>query len=291
MPDYTPLTKINEAVTKLAFSTDGNRLAVAASREPIARVWDLVDRVELCTIKAEPEACGFAFGLDNKTLYLATGKGTVQVWDTDNEKMTGEFEVKGVQGIACSPDGTTLATADAWDYAVKTWDAATLQLKLTLETKEQMCAVAFSADGKTLGACGGSGKIALFLAARGKAKAAPGPLGGDGALRCLAFSPDGNFLALGGDSVRLIDLSAGGDRVGFKAPVSEASGVMFTADGARLLFAKNKLIVADAVTGGVVKEIEVGHGIRALAMTPGGKKLATGDASGNVCIWDPATLN
>jgi WD40 repeat protein len=95
-----------------------------------------------------------AFSPDGKTLFCADG-GRVWLWDVASRKHVATFdhpnEGGGVgMGMAVSPDGSMIAT-----YRGKTimlWDVADRKEVATLEQDDEVRAIVFSPDGKTLSA-------------------------------------------------------------------------------------------------------------------------------------------
>src|SRR5260370_35262 len=73
----------------------------------------------------------------------------------------------GVQGLAFTPDGRTLASGD-WGGTVLLWDVATRTQKGALRTPEDgVAGVAFAPDGRTLAAGGMGGAVRLWDVASG----------------------------------------------------------------------------------------------------------------------------
>ena len=111
-----------------------------------------------------------------------------------------------VTGVAFSPNGTLLASADV-DGAVQLWDTATgqvhgLALPAGSGSPGAATGVAFSPDGTLLAAGYSDGLVRLWNVATGQAHgpalaAGSGPQGG---VTGVAFSPDGTLLAAAGDN-------------------------------------------------------------------------------------------
>jgi WD40 repeat protein len=211
----------------LAFSGDGKRLASSGGA---LRVWDLSTRQALDAFQRPRVGHTLAVGIspDGQKVAAANSLG-VQVWDVPSGRERTSFRRPargpGWQNLAFSPDLRLLAAANYPD--VDLWDTATGKMTRVLsEHRGAVCAVAFSADGKTLasaavlsvGRTGWKGEVRLWEVATGRERAALKDR--FGMIRALALSRDGRTLALldqpewGGDpDLKLLDLAAGRERV------------------------------------------------------------------------------
>jgi tRNA A-37 threonylcarbamoyl transferase component Bud32 len=140
----------SDGVGSIAFSRDGQRLAVAAVGVE-AGIWDASTGQQLHTL----EALGvqsLAFSPDGRRLASAGQDGTVKVWDS----MTGKVvrSLKGhtdwVNSVTFSPDAQRLASASR-DRTVRIWDAIDGdELYTLIGHAESVESVAFSPDGQRL---------------------------------------------------------------------------------------------------------------------------------------------
>ena len=110
----------------------------------------------------------------------------------------------------------------------------------------------------------------------------------------IAFSPEGKFLASGGDdkTVRIWDLTTGKVTARLEDHTEAISGVAYSPDGKVVASAGADKVVRlwDADTG-KTKFLLKGHEgrIRSLAFSPDGKTLATGSDDKTVRLWDLAS--
>jgi len=167
-----------------------------------------------------------------------------------------------VYALAYSPDGSLLASANG-DYTVTIRDAATGQLRSIVEGHQGPAhAVTFSADGRLLASSSFDGTIRIWkVASLQTISVLEGHFFRTWA---LAFSPDGHTLASGGEDnvVKLWEVSGGRMRLAIPMRGEQTSGEY---------------------------TICCGSPLRALAFSPSGRTLASGERNGTFSLWDAVT--
>lgn len=300
------LTGHRGPVHAVAYSPDGARIATS-SRDTTVRMWSSATGEALHTLTGHHGPVrAVAFSPDGRRLATGGRDATVRIWDA----ATGQAvrTVRGHDGpvlaVTFSPDGSLLATGSS-DMTVRIWDPATGEMLHTATGHAGLVsAVAFSPDGSLL-ASGGADATARIWGVvplgphhrpgDGPAIGVRAPrvlTGHRGAVRALAFTPDGSRLLTCSNDSTLRIWGTGGVEEG----VHDLSGVVraaaFSPDGSRLATGSHVAVVRiwDTVTGHAVHTL-TGHrgAVLTVAFGPDGARLVTGGNDRIALAWDPTS--
>ncbi len=255
-------------VYSVRFSPDGKQI-VSGSEDRTAKVWDALTGQEKLSFKGhKTPVYTVCFSPDGKR--IASGSlddGTIKVWDalTGQETLTPTGHVLSVYSVCFSPDGMLIASSGS-DKTVRVWDGLTAPKALTFEGHQsQVTHLACSPNGRWLASSGGvwdstypsfsAGELRLWDLHTG---ALLHQLAGHSSgVTCVAFSPDGRFLASG-------------------------SGVW---DAARKCYTGGEIRLWDPASGAPLGRME-GHAssVLSLAFSPDSRFLASGGLTGGVLV-------
>jgi WD40 repeat protein len=204
-----------------------------------------------------------------------------------------------VEAVAFSPDGQTLAFCGQ-DASVCLWNLAgqadaLLHQTMHLEHDLPCHALAFSPNGTYLAAAGDR-VFSLWQSSSGHYEPVFEMIGTT--FRCLAFSPDGKTLALGGDDglIRLWARPAWQERAILLGHKDVVRCLAFSPDGRRLVSSgQDRMVVLwDTRSGKAVTQLSRPgtNPVQLAAFSPDGKTIAIGEISGvphDVCLLDSET--
>ncbi len=182
---------------------------------------------------------GAVFTPDGKSVisYAQGIDPNIRIWETDTGKeilvipaSVGKPQGDNLTGIAVSPDGKTLYTANRLG-AARVWDTATGKELRQIAIKENNTRpLTFSSDGRYLAGILGNA-IAVWDTTTGKEiRNIPCPRGFPTSMR---FSPDGRTLAVTNaqEPVRLCEIATGQSRLEVSGHAGPVKGFTFSADG------------------------------------------------------------
>jgi WD40 repeat protein len=174
-----------------------------------------------------------AFSPDGKRLAVTTGEpkqhGSVTLWDVASHKRIWKHaENTGVSAVAFSPDGQMLAIA-VYGNAAKLLDAATGQVKATLQHPKEVRSVAFSPDGTRLATACWDKLVRVWDLSTSAERVTC--TGHRDRIFAVCFSPDGKLLlSVGGnDGAKLWDAATGAEKRTYKHYYMPCA--QFTPDG------------------------------------------------------------
>ena len=214
-------------VWSLAFTPDGKAIVggIGGLKDGFffgeVRMWDPASGSERLTLKGHPNpVMSLVVSHDGRTLASASGTygaptGEVRLWDVDSGRLLHTLTEadEAIVSVSFSADGKTLASGGTiWREGtvvggvVTLWDVATGEKQKTFPAfPSYVHAVAFAPTGSLLATASiradGEPEVALWANVATKKLFPPGKTArGITAVKCLAFSPDGQTLAAGGAS-------------------------------------------------------------------------------------------
>jgi WD40 repeat protein len=230
----------------------------------------------LTTAPVGPSVRAVAFSPAGDLLATGSSGGTTSLWNIAERQVTahltdtatqGASGTQGVTAVAYNPAGTQVAAADQNGY-VYVWNSGGQPVFAPLHdngTFNGVRSVVFSPDGQYLAAGDGNGDVYLWSAANGTCLGYARDPGDQPSVTAVAFSPDSAVLAAG-----------------------DAGGAAYLWDTAALAAASPEPGCAGGPAGPAPAELTVpdGQKVTAVAFSPDGKDIATGDADGNTYVWN-----
>jgi WD40 repeat protein len=296
----------NEGPSGLAFSPDGQRLALAdnGSGGERARIVELAGGRTLLDFRGHRATLlGLAWS-GNRLATLDTD-GLVKVWDatTGQEELTLHGHVPSIGGaLAFSPDGQRLASVT--DRECKLHELVEGKELLSLPGAAQaVCPLGFSSDGRYL-ATSGAGGVQVLDGGRGPQLLSLRGRHASHHHTTVAFSPDGRLLADGGPSrASLWDAATGEEQSPLPPLAGLVLNLVFSPDSRFLATIAVSTDVGHLTEPGEVKVWDLAQRQEVLAFTghrappsaidfsPDGRRIATAARDGVIKVWDARTGN
>lgn len=312
-------------VSSIAFDRENN--LIVGSRDAEIRQWRVEPSASLLTVCAHDRpVTGLAYSHDGQMVVSTANDGFLRRWNTSDGQKSGEWQSSEpwITGVVTAPDQRKFAweadgaayvgdfsnlplsdlrpisVAELFpaaisltkDYLVVADESKTMFLSILdgaerwAWSEDLIFCLAASLDGKRIAGIGKSSRLWIGDPTEKKLVAICSV--GSGA-KCIAFSPDGQSLAigLGNGEVRIYDASAGDLVVTLHGHSAAITCLAFSRDGKTISTGSVDRTVRlwDAVAGLERGNLIVGETVRTLSFSPDSKALAAGCDDGKIRIW------
>lgn len=281
----------NEVVASVAFSPDGNQLAVGTDGGVIS-LWDATSKGQQGRLSGHRgRVSSLRFSPDSTLLASGSGDKTARVWNIALQSQVNELETGApISDLAFSIDGRRLLVG-SHDWHAQAWDFVN-EDRLALQTGSAVQQVAFTAAGRRVVTLSRGGVVKLWDADSGAdLQLLGGPLVH---ANRVAVSPDGGTIAVGchDGSLRLFNAETGDHIATQSGSHGGVTEVTFLTDDqvltAGFAWAARSWQFTRAGEPGRLAYLQRAP-FKACCFIPGTSWLATGSTSHSVGLWDSQT--
>lgn len=280
------------AVAGIALAPDGRRVASRGSDQTI-NLWDTETGKHLARFELGGAVISsIALSDDGRRIATCEESGVLRVVDvvsTGARRQLGAAR-NTVHRVRFSPDGALVACASS-DGAVQAWSSKDDTVVWASAGESPLSALAFHPSGARLAIAAHSGRIEVLdlgaAAIGGRVHLADAPP----FITWIGYSPNGEWLVVlsGEPWCQLIDGQTGQSLGRLEGHAGRVIDAAFSRDGATLysVGADGELIAWDlAARRAVFRTGSCGAMIRAIAMSPDGRTIATGSDDRIIRLWD-----
>lgn len=290
-------------VTALAWSPDSKQFA-SASYDKTIRIWDAANGNPLFTYRGHAARVNaLAWSPDGRRLVSASDDYTAQIWDvtTGNQVFTYRGHAVQVTAVAWSPDGHYLASGDE-DKIVQIWQMTSNRpLSTQTEHTTRINALAWSPDSKRLASASNDKTIrvwdplkayrsSFFMNLLSPSRGHLAYSNHRGHVNALAWSPDGRYIASGGNdkTIQVWSTLTGQRSFIYRNRSAGVNTVAWSPDNHSIVFGSNDR-TAQVWDVQVRKPLAtyLGHTnyVTSVAWSPDGSRIASAGVDHTVQVW------
>ncbi len=293
----------------VAFSPDGTRLA-SCGLDQTVKIWDTASGQEILTLRGHLDnVYCVAFSADGRQLASGSVDKTVRIWDAGpsesesaSEHLTLNGHIGAATDVAFHPtDGSTLVSAGT-DGKVRVWNIRSGEKMGTLDVPSYWSVkLAYSPSGRHLAVLSrASDRTVVTIWDLANLKLTNSLHSQSGMDMCVAFSPDGQYVASSGMAsegmafdVRVWEVGTGKRLSVVPQHTWPIFGVVFSPNGRYLASCSSDSTVriSDWANNQSLHVLEPRHAgrVASVAYSRDGKQLASASWDRTIKVWDSAT--
>jgi len=274
------------SVYAVAVTPDGKH-AISGSDDETLRVWDIESGEEMQALEGHTSLVeAVAVTPDGKHAISGSRDGALRVWDIESgeemQRLVGH--ASSVHVVAVTPDGKHAITG-SWDKTLRVWDIESgEEMQRLIGHTRSVSAVAVTPDGKH--AISGSSDNTLRVWDIESGEEIQRLVGHTDSVTAVAVTPDGKHAisASWEKTLRVWDIESGEEIQRLVGHTDSVIAVAVTPDGKHAISGSwdKTLRMWDIESGQVFASFSEDGPLHACAISPNGRTIVAGDASGRV---------